>query len=50
MEKIQVELNTVDNLDAEDIEPEPCKFYLHAKTWFLVLAFERVTEIFFISF
>lgn len=29
MEKIQVELNTVDNLDTEDVEP--CKFYLLRK-------------------
>lgn len=27
MEKIQVELNTVDNLDVEDAQPEPCKFH-----------------------
>lgn len=28
MEKIQVELNTVDHLDVEDVEHEPCKSHL----------------------
>lgn len=28
MEKIQVELNTIDHLDSEDIEHEPCKSHL----------------------
>lgn len=28
MEKIQVELNTVDQLDVEDVEHEPCKSHL----------------------
>lgn len=41
MEKIQVELNTVDNLDTEDVEP--CKFYFCENRVF-VSEFERVTE------
>jgi len=39
MEKIQVELNTVDHLDVEDAEP--CES--HGDIFFL-LEFERVTE------
>lgn len=41
MEKIQVELNTVDNLDTEDVEP--CKFYFSENRVF-VSEFERVME------
>lgn len=41
MEKIQVELNTIDNLDTEDVEP--CKFYFCMNNVF-VPEFERVTE------
>lgn len=39
MEKIQIELNTVDNMDVEGPEPAPCKFYLFKN----MLACERVT-------
>lgn len=38
MEKIQVELNTIDHLDVEDVEHEPCKSHLHGD----VFLYQRV--------
>lgn len=49
MEKIQVELNTIDHLDVEDVEHEPCKSHLRGDV-FLHQSLKELQDLFRIQF